>query len=123
MNTEQITPELYEQVKAMVLEEIEATKKAKAEARKAARIESKEQAKKLFDPLRRKYTPLLVRKLRNSMPNGRSLEDRVEHEFWQVTRLALRTIGEFDEKSAYQNNKSEEANRVAGEILDAMLNN
>lgn len=116
-----ITPEIYEQVKAMVLQEIKATNKARAEARQRARQEEAEGVKRAFEPLRLKYTPLLAERFRNSFSPGMSLYDIIDGKLEQAIRIAIRTLGYYSMLDVYRNNKAAEANQIASEILDAML--
>lgn len=132
MKQTQITPELYEQVKAMVLAEQRAINKAKAEDR-AVRAAERERRRKvfeeenakaqaMFEETRHKFTPLLVQRYKNTFINGcRSLYDIINLKFSEAVNVALRTLGYWNVLDAYRDNKAEEANRLAGEILDAML--
>ncbi len=128
---QQITPELYEQVKAMVLAEQKATKSAEAKARAAERAERRKafeeeskRAQAMFEPTRLKFTPLLARRYQNTYMNGcRSLYDIITTKLAEATNAALRTLGYWNVLDAYRDNKAEEANKLAGEILDAMLKN
>ncbi len=128
---QQITPELYEQVKAMVLEEIKATNKAKAQERAAVRAERRKafeqdraKAEAMFEPTRLKYTPLLAQRYRNTfISGGRSLYDIISSKLAEAQDIAIRTLGYWNVIDVYRDNKAEEANHIAGEILDAMLKN
>ena len=123
----QITPELYEQVKAMVLAEQRATSKARAAERAEQRRAFEEEnakAQAMFEPVRRKYTPLLVQRYKNTfMSGGRSLYEIIDAKLAEAKTIALRILGYWNAIDAYRNNKAEEANQVASEILDAMLKN
>ncbi|MCM1296901.1 MAG: hypothetical protein NC311_15285 [Muribaculaceae bacterium] len=132
MEQVQITPELYEQVKAMVLAEQKATAKAIAEERAAraaerekrrkAYKEEKAKAQSMFEETRQKFTPLLVQRYRNTFINGcRSLYDIINLKFSEAVNLALRTLGYWNALDAYRDNKADEANKLVGEILDAMI--
>lgn len=125
MEQVQITPEIYEQVKAMVLAEQRATAKAKAAERAERRRvieEEQAKAKAMFEPTRCKYTPLLAQRYKNTFINGcRSLYDVINVKFAEATNVALRTLGYWNVLDAYRDNKAEEANKLASEILDAML--
>ena len=121
----QITPELYEQVKAMVLAEQRATAKARAaeraEQRKAFEEENAK-AQAMFEPTKRKYTPLLVQRYKNTfMSGGRPLCEIIDAKLAEAKTIALRTLGYWNVLDAYRDNKAEEANKLVGEILDAML--
>lgn len=123
---QQITPELYEQVKAMVLAEQKATAKERAaeraERRKAFNEENAK-AQAMFEPTKRKYTPLLVQRFKNTFSGGRSLYEIIDAKLTEAKSIALRTLGYWSMLDAYRDNKAEEANQIAGEILDAMLKN
>lgn len=125
MEQTQITPELYEQVKAMVIAEQQAKAKARAEARaERNRAIEEEQAKAqaMFDETRQKYTPLLAQRYKNTFMNGcRSLYDVINIKFAEARDAALRTLGYWNALDAYRDNKAEEANELVGEILDAIL--
>lgn len=127
MEQVQITPELYEQVKAMVIAE----QRAKAKAREAARIERRKafeaenaRAQNMFEETRQKYTPLLAQRYKNTYINGcRSLYDVINIKFAEAKDLALRTLGYWNALDAYRDNKAEEVNKLVCEILDALLKN
>lgn len=125
MEQGQITPELYEQVKAMVLAEQRATAKAKAAERaeryKALMAEDKK-AQAMFEPTRKKYTPLLVQRYKNTFVSGnRPIYELIDARLTEAKNMALRTLGYWSAVDAYRDNKAEEVNKLAGEILDAML--
>lgn len=127
MEQVQITPELYERVKELVLKEQREKAKAKAaeraERRKAVE-EEQAKAQAMFEPTRRKYTLLLAQRYKNTFISGcRSLYDVINVKFAEARNLALRTLGYWNVLDAYRDNKAEEANELAGEILDAMLKN
>ena len=125
MEQTQITPELYEQVKAMVLAEQQATAKARAAERAARRRAIEEEyakAQAMFEPTRRKYTPLLAKRYQKTfMSGGRSLYDIIDAKLTEAKTIALRTLGYWNAIDAYRDNKADEANQVASEILDALL--
>lgn len=120
-NTLQITPEIYEQVKAMVLQEIKATNKARAEERQRARKEEAENIRKAFEPIRLKYTPLLSERFGNSYSPGKTLFDLIDSKLDQALRIAVRTLGFYSLTDVYRNNKADEANKLASQILDTMI--
>lgn len=120
-NAVQITPELYEQVKAMVLEEQRATNKARAKEREKAHREELEQVRAMFEPTRLKYTPLLAQRFKNTFTTGRTLYDIIDSKLAEAERIAVRTLGFYSNVDAYRDNKAEEANKLASEILDALL--
>ena len=125
MEQTQITPELYEQVKAMVIAEQRAKAKARAEARaerNRAFNEENAKAQAMFEETRQKYTPLLAQRYKNTFMNGcRSLYDVINIKFAEARDVALRTLGYWNALDAYRDNKAEEANKLVGEILDAIL--
>ena len=127
MEQVQITPELYERVKELVLKEQREKAKAKAaerERRRKAVEEEQAKAQAMFEPTRRKYTPLLAQRYKNTFISGcRSLYDVVNVKFAEARNLALRTLGYWNVLDAYRDNKAEEANELVSEILDAMLKN
>ena len=127
MEQVQITPELYEQVKAMVLKEQRETAKARATARMERRKAFEEEnakAQTMFEATRQKYTPLLAQRYKNTYINGcRSLYDVINLKFAEAKDVALRTLGYWNALDAYRDNKAEEANKLVSEILDAMLKN
>ncbi len=131
MEQVQITPELYEQIKAEVLAEYKATNKAKAKERAAERMERSKafaeenrKAEAMFEPTKVKYTPLLAQRFKNTfMSGGRSLYDIISTKLAEAQDIAIRTLGYRDVLDAYRDNKAEEANKIASEILDAMLKN
>lgn len=133
MNNTQITPELYEQVKAMVLEEIKANNRAKAKAREAERIaahkreceaKAKEEAEinNIVDPFRFKYTPLLAKRYERTFVSGtRSLYDVISIKLNEAVNTALQTIGIHSVVGAYRLGKLEEVIQMSGAILDAII--
>lgn len=125
MEQTQITPELYEQVKAMVLAEQKATAKARAAERAErykALTEEEKKAQAMFDATRIKYTPLLVERYKNTFVSGnRPIYELIEARLTEATNMALRTLGYRNALDAYRDNKAQEANQIAGEILDAMI--
>lgn len=125
MEQTQITPELYEQVKLMVLAEQRETAKAKAAERAErykALAEEDKKAQAMFESTRKKYTPLLVQRYKNTfVSGGRSIYELIDARLTEAKNIALRTLGYQNAIDAYRDNKADEANKLAGEILDAML--
>lgn len=118
MEQTQITPELYEQIKAEVLAEIKATNRARAKAREAERIA----AMNMFATTVRKYWTLLYTKYVGRVAPNVRVEDTVEYKLQKAKYAALRSVGEFSEVDAYRHGKAEEANKALSEILNAMVN-
>lgn len=133
MEQAQITPELYEQVKAMVLEEQRATNRAKAKARQQAREEEwkreaeakrqeNEAVNAIVEPFRYKYTPKLAKRYENTfMSGGRSLYDIINAKLDEAVNIALRTVGIHSVSGAYRFGELDKVIQMASEILDAQL--
>lgn len=121
MKQAQISPEIYELVKVQVLAEMKATNKARADERKRERDEERESVRKMFEPVRHKYTPLLAQQYRSTFASGRTLYDVIESRINEAIRIAIRTVGFFNEFDVYRNGKTDEVTQMASEILDAIL--
>lgn len=118
-NPVQISPEIYEQVKAMVLAEIN-DKNKKREREEQIQLGTKA----AFEPTRRKYYPLLMRAYKYAVsPPGQHLDlaDLVTVRFNEIMRLALAVVGEQTERDAYLHGKAGEVNVVIDELLIVLL--
>lgn len=117
MEQTQITPELYAQVKAMVLEEQREARRVKAQENARLRHE----IGRFWEPTLKKYTPLLAAKYRNVITN-QPLDQVVADKLTEVKKMALHSVGEWNATDAYKHDKADEVNRIAGEIIDAIIN-
>lgn len=135
MEQVQISPEIYEQVKAMVLNEQRETARERARQREEARKEARRLAaereerernaiKAIVDPFRYKYTPLLAKRHeRTFVSGGKPLYDIIHAKLDEAMTTALRTVGIYSVSGAYRCGELERAIQIASEILDAMLKN
>ena len=54
-------------------------------------------------------------------PPGKTLFDLIDSKLDQALRIAVRTLGFYSLTDVYRNNKADEANKLASQILDTMI--
>ncbi|MDE6397787.1 MAG: hypothetical protein K2L51_00535 [Clostridiales bacterium] len=117
---EAIGQEVYEQVKAQVLEELKEERRARAKALK----EEQEAIFHMFDPFRQKYYLRLVRKyelIKRYQTNLHSPERTIEIWCEEVEEMTLRRMHERNAKLAFRHGRADEANKIAMEIMETIL--
>ena len=114
MEAVEISPEVYEAVKAKVLAELEAKKLEKRRIDLAAEA--------VFAQAKRKYLQRLADKY------GRNCYGQLgarTHQVWEMyrnaTKTALEMVGCKSAREAYLDGYAEDSNRRAEQILEAML--
>lgn len=111
---EKVSQEVYEQVKAEVLAEMEAKKLEKR------RIDLAAQA--VFAEARRKYFQKICDKWGKNIYGQYGVATMEAcNKFESATKLALDLIGQKNARSAYLNGYAEDANKIAEQILEAIL--
>lgn len=122
--TQKVSKELYEQIKAEVIEEWKEEKRREARKRAEERRTRIIATDKLFEPTRSKYFLKVLAYLNVLSRAGQRFDivQEVERIFSETEHLALKAIGEWSKDSAYKNNKANEANEMAEQILEKKLN-
>ena len=118
-----ITPEIYEQVKAMVLQEIKATNKARAvERKRKAEAERKESASIDLQllPLKVKYVPLFAKRYEKTFFSGnKPLYQVVEGKIQEALTVALHMLRLSSVREAYRIGRLDEVIATTYKVLDS----
>lgn len=118
-----ITPEIYEQVKAMVLQEIKATNKARAvERKRKAEAERKESASIDLQllPLKAKYVPLFAKRYEKTFFSGnKPLYQVIEGKIQEALTVALHMLRLSSVREAYRIGRLDEVIATTYKVLDS----